>query len=187
MDKNKSKFAQKFRKKAIRKGHQAKRKAQKKRRSQTLDWSSTSSESDDEAVEFKEDGSEGGEEEEKKELEMDPLTKLLEAHLPKSASLDSAQKKRLSPFKRARRASQRQHRKELDSPGKAAAAAVNPRDIVVRQSAMEKLEGYHRDASALVIQTAYRRWTSNQMVIGWVGFSQMQVRGQWRGGWREDP
>ncbi|GMH65456.1 hypothetical protein TL16_g04203 [Triparma laevis f. inornata] len=175
MDKNKSKFAQKFRKKAIKKGHQAKRKAQKKRRSQTLDWSSTSSESDDEAVEFKEDGSEGGEEEEKKELEMDPLTKLLEAHLPKSASIDSVQKKRLSPFQRARRASQRQHRKELDSPGKAAAAAVNPRDIVVRQSAMEKLEGYHRDACALVIQTAYRRWTSNQMVIGWVGFSQMQI------------
>ena len=40
---------------------------------------------------------------------------------------------------------------------------------------MDKLEGYHRDASALVIQTAYRRWTSNQMVIGWVGFSQMQI------------
>ncbi|GMH72392.1 hypothetical protein TrST_g13256 [Triparma strigata] len=173
-DKNKLRFAQKFRKKAKKKAHQAKRKAQKKRRSETLDWSSTSSESDGEEVNFKEDDSEE-EKQKAEELELDPLTKLLEAHLPSSANFDESQRKRLSPFQRARRASLRQHRKELDNAGAAAAAEVNPRDVVVRQSAMDKLEGYHRDASALVIQTAYRRWTSNQMVIGWVGFSQMQI------------
>lgn len=102
-DKNKLKFAQKFRKKAKKKAHQAKRKAQKKRRSETLDWSSTSSESDGEEVNFKEDDSEE-EKQKAEELELDPLTKLLEAHLPSSANFDESQRKRLSPFQRGKRA-----------------------------------------------------------------------------------
>ena len=158
----------KFRKKAKKRANQAKRKAQKKRRATQLDWSSSSSESDGSDVEWNEQREMKGSEQE--HIAMDPLTQLLQEHLPKATLLDETL--RLSPMSAVIVADRRRQRRRTVNNK---ALSVNPTDTTVRQAAMDKLQYFHREASALVIQTAYRKWTSRQMVIGWVGFSQMQI------------
>ncbi len=48
-------------------------------------------------------------------------------------------------------------------------------DPTVLSAAHSQLQAFKREHSARIIQSAYRSWSSRQMVLGWVEFSQMRL------------
>ena len=169
----KKSFGMKFRKKTLSKARKAKHKLQKKRRAATLDWSSSESEKEG-------GGSDVSYEEEEEEVARDPLTQLLQIHLPKNVDVPNF---KATVFRGKGGLSTGKGGVGEGGGGggvkgvESAGHSVTPADEVVRESAMRKLKLFHENASALVIQTAYRNWTSKQMVMGWVAFSQMEIAG----------
>ena len=142
--KKSSKFAMQLRKKALKKARLAKRKQQKKRRAAQLDWSSSSSSGEsDSDVSFQEDDTEGGAAPEP----VDPLTNLLQLHLPINA-LAGSRKREVTRSHIAHGKVGNAHNNNNNNNNNTSSSMVNPQDEVVRTSALAKLMHFHQEVRA---------------------------------------